>query len=100
MPTLRRATPADAAIITAHRHAMFADNDFATEDSLTHLDTTFEPWVRSHLADDSYVGLLLEHDETKEILAGAGIFFHDFAPHWMDFEPVRAYLLNFYTAPE
>ena len=24
----------------------------------------------------------------------------DFPPHWMDAEPVRAYLLNFYVAPD
>jgi ribosomal protein S18 acetylase RimI-like enzyme len=24
----------------------------------------------------------------------------DFPPHWMDAEPVRAYLLNFYVEPE
>jgi GNAT superfamily N-acetyltransferase len=100
MPTIRRATADDAALITSHRHLMFADNNFASEDHLTQMDATFEPWVRAHLADDSYIGLLMEDEETKEILAGAGIFFHDFAPHWMDFEPVRGYLLNFYTVPE
>jgi len=79
---------------------MFADNDFATEAHLAKLDAAFEPWVRTHVADGTYIGLLLEDDETKEVLAGAGIFFHDFAPHWMDLTPTRAYLLNFYTNPE
>jgi len=100
MPTIRRATPDDDALITRHRHLMFADNNFASEDRLTDMDATFEPWVRAHLADDSYIGLLLEDEETKQVLASAGILFHDFAPHWMDIQPVRAYLLNFYTVPE
>ena len=100
MPTIRRASPDDATLIARHRHLMFADNNFASEDHLTRMDATFEPWVRSHLADNSYVGLLLEDEATKQVLAGAGILFHDFAPHWMDIQPIRAYLLNFYTAPE
>jgi GNAT superfamily N-acetyltransferase len=98
MPTIRRATVDDAALITAHRHRMFADNQFASEDHLAQMDTAFEPWVRQRLADGTYIGLLLEDD--GQILAGAGAFFQDFPPHWMDFEPTRAYLLNFYTAPE
>lgn len=98
MPTLRRATLDDAALITAHRHSMFADNRFATEDRLTQMDAAFETWLRAHLADNTYVGLLLEQD--GHIVAGAGIFFQDFPPHWMHIEPTRAYLLNFYTAPE
>ncbi len=100
MPTLRRATTSDAAVITHHRHAMFADNAFCPEDRLSALDAVFEPWVREHLANGKYVGLLIEDDTTKAILAGAGIFFHEFAPHWMDLTPQRGYLLNFYTAPE
>ena len=98
MPTLRQATPADAALIAEHRHKMFADNNFATEAHLSTMDTTFEPWVRERLADGRYIGLLLE--ENGKVLAGAGIHFQDFAPHWMDIKPERAYLLNFYTAPE
>jgi GNAT superfamily N-acetyltransferase len=100
MPTIRHATIDDAALIAAHRHNMFADNQFASEDHLTQMDAAFEPWVRQHLAAGTYVGLLLEDEETKEVLAGAGVFFHDFPPHWMDFEPTRAYLLNFYTSLE
>ena len=87
MPTIRRATIDDAALIAEHRHRMFADNQFADEDHLAQMDAVFEPWVCAHLAAGTYIGLLLEHEETKEILAGAGVFFHDFPPHWMDFEP-------------
>lgn len=98
MPTLRRATPDDAALITTHRHQMFGDNGFATEDRLQALDAAFEPWVHAHLLDGTYVGLLLE-DELGKVVAGAGIYFQDFPPHWIDIQPTRAYLLNFYTAP-
>ena len=98
MPTLRQATPADAALIAEHRHKMFADNDFATEAHLSTMDTTFEPWVRERLSDGRYVGLFFQEDST--ILAACGIFFGDFPPHFLDPNPIRAYLLNFYTAPE
>lgn len=99
MPSIRRAMPDDAALLAAHRHSMLSDIDFAAEARLSTMDAVFEPWVRDHLADGSYVGLLLE-DDMGQTPASAGIFFYDFTPHWMDFEPLRAYLLNVYTAPE
>jgi len=98
MPTLRYATPKDAALITRHRHRMFGDNSFTTEAALAACDVQFESWVGVRLGDGRYIGLLLE-DENRT-LAGAGIFFADFPPHWMDPQPLRAYILNVYTAPE
>ena len=100
MPTLRLATSDDASLIAVHRHIMFADNNFASEARFAEMDAVFKPWVRTHLTDSSYVGLLLEEEDTKEIVAGAGIFFMEFPPHWMHLEARRAYLLNFYTAPD
>ena len=96
-PAIRLATPSDAALITAHRHRMFADNELAPEDVLARMDTAFEPWVRERLSDSRYVGLLLE--EQGSVLAGAGVFFGDFPPHWRHTEPTRAYVLNVYTEP-
>jgi GNAT superfamily N-acetyltransferase len=43
------------------------------------------------------VGWLVE--EEGRMVAGAGMWLMDFPPHWMDAEPVRAYLLNFYVDP-
>ncbi len=96
MPTIRYATPEDAPLITGHRHKMFADNAFTTETALNASDVEFERWVRMRLADGRYLGLLLEEEQT--VVAGAGIFFADFPPHWMDPQPRRAYILNVYTA--
>ena len=98
MPTLRRATVADAELITRQRHQMFADNDLATEAAYATMDANFLPWITERLADGRYVGLFVEED--GEVLSAAGIFYMDFPPHFLDPEPVRAYLLNFYTAPE
>lgn len=102
MPTIRRATAADVALITQQRHQMFADNNFGTEQRLTEMDARFADWLRSHLADDTYIGLLMEDDgpDSNKVLAGAGIYLLDWPPHYLHVEPVRAYLLNFYTAPE
>ena len=97
MPTLRRATVADAELITRQRHQMFADNDLATEGAYAAMDANFLPWVTERLADGRYSGLFIE--ENGEALAAAGIFYMDFPPHFLDPQPVRAYLLNFYTAP-
>ncbi len=77
---------------------MFADNQLATEDVLTTMDGAFEPWLRERLADGRYVGLFVEEDGV--VLAAAGVFYMDFPPHFLDPAPVRAYLLNFYTANE
>lgn len=100
MPTLRRATAADAALITAQRHQMFADNELTTESAYEAMDVTFLPWVTERLADGRYVGLFLEDEATHEVLAACGIFYGDFPPHFLDPNPCRAYLLNFYTRPE
>lgn len=102
-PKLRRATPADAATIARHRHRMFTDNNFTTEERLCAMDRAFEPWVHGALADGSYIGLfLVQADDNLEeqILAAAGVYLMPFPPHWMHDEPRRAYLLNFYTVPE
>ena len=76
---------------------MFADNSFTTEAALTAADAEFEPWVRKRLQDGRYLGLLLE--DVDRVVAGAGIFFADFPPHWMDPQPCRAYILNVFTEP-
>lgn len=89
---------ADAALITQHRHLMFAAMDVTSEERLNTMDVNFEPWVRERLADDRYVGVVMEEDGV--VLASAGVFFMDFLPHYLDIHPARPYLTNFYTAPE
>jgi len=95
---IRLATPADSAIITKHRHRMFRENGFATEDTLARMDEDFEPWVHERLGDSRYCGLLVE--DKNVVVAGAGVFFCDFPPHWRHAEATRAYILNVYTEPE
>ena len=98
MPTLRLATTEDVPLITAQRRQMFDDNDAATPERLDELSEANDPWLRERIADGRYIGLLLEEDE--RCVAGAGIFYADFPPHFYDPKPIRPYLLNFYTAPQ
>ena len=98
MPTIRRATLDDVPVITQHRHLMFAAMEVTTEAHLCKMDAAFEPWVRSRLADGTYIGLLME--ENGKIVAGAGVWLMDWPPHYLHLEPRRGYLLNFYSAPE
>jgi len=100
MPHIRFATLDDVALITQHRHLMFADNDFGGESALSAMDPAFAAWLTRHLAADTYIGLLLSEHEGSEVLAAGGIYLMDWPPHYLHVEPLRAYLLNFYTAPE
>ena len=91
------ATAADAEVIAGHRRRMFADAGFADAQAMATMVKNFLEWVRPRLEDGRYLGWLAEEDGA--VIAGAGVWLMDFPPHWMDAEPVRAYLLNFFTDP-
>jgi GNAT superfamily N-acetyltransferase len=76
---------------------MFVDAGQAEEAGLQTMVENFIAWVRPRLRDGSYVGWIVE--ENGRDVAGAGMWLMDFPPHWMDAEPMRAYLLNFYVDP-
>ncbi|MGI4827243.1 MAG: GNAT family N-acetyltransferase [Janthinobacterium lividum] len=94
---IRRAVPDDADRITKHRQKMFRENQFGSDDVLTEMAVAFGAWVRQALQDDRYAGILVE--ENGEVIAGAGVFFAEFPPHWRHPEPLRAYICNVYTEP-
>jgi GNAT superfamily N-acetyltransferase len=98
MAETRRATVADAEAIARQRLRMFADAGMAEEAAMGPMTTNFADWVRPRLADGSYVGWLVE--EGEQLIAGAGLWVIEWPPHFMDAKPQRAYLLNFYVAPE
>jgi GNAT superfamily N-acetyltransferase len=91
----RLATVEDAELIVRQRRSMFVDAGQADDEKLQPMMENFVQWVRPKLADGSYVGWLVL--EGGRVVAGAGMWLMDFPPHWMDAEPVRAYLLNFYV---
>lgn len=95
----RAATPADAAIITRHRHRMFVDAGRRDNQVLQVMSQNFEPWVVSMMNDGKYLGWLTE-DEGK-VIAGAGLLLLDWPPHPLDPRSTqRGYLLNVYVEPE
>ncbi len=95
----RLAVEGDAELIAHQRMRMFVDAGQAAEGgAMQTMMENFVTWVRPRLQDGSYVGWLVEED--GRAAAGAGMWLMDFPPHWMDAEPLRAYLLNFYVDPE
>ncbi len=94
----RSATADDAELIARQRCSMFIDAGQADEALTKTVFEKFVPWVRPKLEDGSYMGWLVSNDGV--VVAGAGMWLMNFPPHWMDVEPVRAYLLNFYVDPE
>lgn len=94
----RLAREADAELISEQRYRMFVDSGQGNDARLKEVAENFVPWVRERLIDGRYVGWLTAED--GQVVAGAGVLFMDFPPHWMDPEPVRAYLLNVYVEPE
>jgi GNAT superfamily N-acetyltransferase len=98
MPEIRRATPADAEAIADQRFRMFTDAEVGHEAAMPQMRDNFVPWVRARLEDDTYAGWLVEHE--GRLVAGAGLWVMEWPPHFLDPEPRRAYLLNFYVAPE
>jgi len=98
MAETRLATVEDAQLLAEHRRKMFADATLADEATMGEMVERFVPWVRERIAKGTYVGWLIEEDGS--VVAGAGLWVMDWPPHYMDAEPHRAYLLNFYVAPE
>jgi GNAT superfamily N-acetyltransferase len=93
----RLATEADAELIGEQRRRMFVDMGRADDALMQRMTAKFVPWVRGKLKDGSYIGWIVSEGDLA--VAGAGMWLMDFPPHWMDAEPVRAYLLNFYVDP-
>lgn len=93
----RSATPADAALISTHRQKMFADSEQGDEAVRAQVRANFEPWVLPRLASGEYTGWIIEHEGTP--IAGAGIWWMQWPPHFLDPEPLRPYLLNVYVDP-
>ncbi len=95
----RSATAADAALISAHRRAMFADMGRTPDSILDAMCRNSEPWVTRVIVEGKYAGWIIE-DAGKPI-ASAGLLVLDWPPHPLD--PAcehRGYLLNVFVEPE
>jgi GNAT superfamily N-acetyltransferase len=98
MAHIRPATPADAEILAEQRVRMFVDAGSASEPEMEGMRTNFVEWVRLKLEEGTYAGWLVE--DGGQPVAGAGLWVMEWPPHFLDAEPRRAYLLNFYVAPQ
>jgi GNAT superfamily N-acetyltransferase len=99
MFSIRTATLADAALITAHRRAMFASMPNPNDEVLEAMSRAFEPWVRERIGDGRYLGWIAE--ENLRVAGSAGLLIVDWPPH--PFHPdahQRGYLLNVFVEPE
>jgi ribosomal protein S18 acetylase RimI-like enzyme len=95
----KKATPADAAIISYHRRRMFVDAGREDNRILDVMSDYFEPWVEKALAEGKYMGWLTT--EAGKVVASAGFMILDWPPHPLDpRQDKRGYLLNVYVDPE
>jgi ribosomal protein S18 acetylase RimI-like enzyme len=98
MLATRNATPADAGLIAAHRHAMFAEMGKSDNSTLDEMRRNFMPWVERMLAAGKYVGWVVLDGERP--VASAGFFELEWPPHpWDPASEHRGYLLNFWVEP-
>ena len=98
MPIIRRALPSDAELLAHQRLRMFVDAEVHFTVEPETMAAAFVPWVRARLEDGTYAGWIAEEDDRA--VGGAGLWVMDWPPHFLDAEPRRAYLLNFYVAPQ
>jgi ribosomal protein S18 acetylase RimI-like enzyme len=98
MSQIRTAIVDDAELIAGQRRRMFVAAGQPDDVRMGAMEAAFVPWVRSRLANGTYLGWLAS--EQNRVIAGAGMWLMDFPPHFLNAEPVRAYLLNFYVDPE
>ncbi len=95
LPT-RRAVPGDAALIAAHRKAMFAALGGLQDSMLETMRRNCEPWLERMMLDGKYAGWIT-YDEERPV-ASAGLLVLDWPPHPLD--PAgeqRGYLLNVFV---
>jgi GNAT superfamily N-acetyltransferase len=96
--TLRRAGPHEAATITAHRRAMFAEMAHTAVARLDEMAAAFTPWVAERLERGEYLAWFAE-TELGEVVGGAGLWLMDWPPHVVGRGARRGNILNVYVAP-
>lgn len=94
----RAATQADAALIAAHRKAMYAALDKSPEQALDAMSVSFEPWVVRVMGEGKYFGWVIS-DAGKPV-ASAGLLILDWPPDPLDTQGGRrGYLLYVFVEP-
>jgi GNAT superfamily N-acetyltransferase len=95
--SVRGATLDDIDTIIAHRRAMFQDmgvNDLEVRMQ----EERFRQWIVRHMQEGDYAGWLACTPD-GQVVAGAGVWVHDWLPGPFAPDGVRAYICNVYTDP-
>lgn len=66
-------------------------------DDVKNQEERFRQWIVRHMQEGDYAGWLAEHDGA--VVAGAGLWFHDWLPGPFSPDGVRGYIGNVYTLP-
>jgi len=96
---IRTAETTDAALISAHRRAMFAEIHPLDESLLDSLERRSVAWTERMIRGGKYYGWIAT--DAGRPVASAGLLILDWPPHPFDPEgELRGYLLNIYVEPE
>jgi GNAT superfamily N-acetyltransferase len=96
---IRTAETTDAALIAAHRRAMFAEIQTLDESLLNTLERRSVAWTERLIREGKYYGWITT--DAGRSVASAGLLILDWPPHPFDPEgELRGYLLNVYVEPE
>lgn len=89
----------DAALISLHRRAMFAEMHPIQESVLTALENRSVLWTERMIREGKYAGWIAT--DAGRAVASAGLLILDWPPHPLDPEgEQRGYLLNVFVEPE
>src|SRR5580692_3676083 len=83
----RKTTEADAELIAAHRHAMFAGMGKSEATALDEMRRNFVPWVEHMIGTGKYVGWIVEENERP--VASSGFFEPEYRGRGLARELVR-----------
>ncbi len=96
---IRSAETTDAALISAHRRAMFSEIHPTSESLLSLLERRSVIWTERMIRGGKYYGWIVT--DGGRPVASAGLLILDWPPHPFDPEgELRGYLLNVYVEPE
>ena len=95
---VRHATPADAAVITHHRVAMFRDMGVLDAREVPALEAATRAYLADSLPSGAYLGWMVE--TAGDVVAGGGVLMRQLLPRPGQPEGgEEAYVLNVYTEP-
>jgi GNAT superfamily N-acetyltransferase len=96
---LRRASRADARVLVAHRHRMFAEIGARTPRQLVTHDRVYSRWILPRLRSGDVIVLLVETPD-RGVVASGGIWFRPEQPRPEAPKSRVPYLFSMFTEPE